>query len=45
MATAAAERTNQAEKYRLLPPLSPEDYAALKSNIAINGAKAAGCEP
>jgi hypothetical protein len=39
MATAAAARTNQAEKYRILPPLNPEDYAALTSNIAINGVK------
>jgi hypothetical protein len=39
MATAAAARTNQAQKYRILPPLNPEDSVALKSNIAINGVK------
>jgi hypothetical protein len=31
------QRSRDAEKYRILPPLDPETYAGLKANIALNG--------
>jgi hypothetical protein len=43
MATAKADRTaapgEGRHKYQILPPLAPEDYAALKGNIALHGVK------
>jgi ParB-like chromosome segregation protein Spo0J len=31
------QRSRDAEKYRILPPLDPETYAGLRANIAVNG--------
>lgn len=31
------QRSRDAEKYRILPPLDVETYAGLKANIALNG--------
>lgn len=45
MATANADRTaafkEKLYKYQILPPLDPEEYAALKDNIALHGVKVA----
>lgn len=45
MATANTDRTaafgKKLHKYQILPPLNPEEYAALKDNIALHGVKVA----
>ena len=37
MPTTKTKRRRTRNKYRLLPPLPPDDYEALKANIALNG--------
>ena len=38
MATAGkSQKKSESLRYRVLPPLDPETYAALKANIALNG--------
>lgn len=37
MPTTKTKRRRTRNRYRLLPPLPPDEYEALKSNIALNG--------